>query len=232
VRPVGRVGAVEPGGRGSGPRAAAGPRCSAAPAPRSSAVAGPGGPAAGRGGSAAAGPGCEAAAAGLGGGAAAAGLGCGAASRPGAAGALGRSGAADRSGAVDRSSAGAVGPPRSRAGLAGVGSVVTRCHSSTISNGRWTTEQAWSVGTAAGSSLGSRTRTRRPSKRDLTRLTACLRRGTGRSMTTASMSSAGRSDQAWMLGSSVTRPVPWSSARRARPSEGSRRRSTTWRNIR
>ena len=112
------------------------------------------------------------------------------------------------------------------------GSVVTRCQSSTISNGRWTIEQAWWDGTAAGSSLGSRTRTRRPSKADRTRSMAWVRRGVGRSMTTASTVSAASADQAWMVRSSVTRPVPWSSALRARPSEGSRRSSTTWRDIR
>jgi hypothetical protein len=120
-------------------------------------------------------------------------------------------------------------PPRSPLG---VGSVVTRCQSSTISNGRWTMEQAWWEGTAAGSSLGSRTRTRRPPKADRTRSMAWVRRGVGRSMTTASMVSAGSADQAWMVRSSVTRPVPWSSALRARPSEGSRRSSTTWRDMR
>jgi hypothetical protein len=116
-------------------------------------------------------------------------------------------------------------------GGAAAGSVVTRCQSSTISNGRWTTEQAWWPGTAAGSSVGSRTTTRRPLKRDLTRSMACPRWEVGRSTTTASIASAGRADQAWMLWSSVTRPVPYSSARRARPNEGSRRRSTTWRDI-
>jgi hypothetical protein len=134
--------------------------------------------------------------------------------------AAGRSPTADAAG---RSSP--AGPPGSSAGTSG--SVVTRCQSSTISNGRWTTEQSWWEGTPPGSSIGSRTRTRRPLKRDRIRSTACLRRGGGRSMTTASTVSACSADQAWMLMSSVTRPVPWSSARRARPSEGSRRSSTT-----
>src|SRR4029453_2900579 len=84
---------------------------------------------------------------------------------------------------------------------------------------------------AAGSSPGSRTRTRRPSKRERGSSTAWPRRGLGRSMTTASTVSAASADQAWMVRSSVTRPLPWSSALRARPSEGSRRRSTTWRDI-
>jgi hypothetical protein len=131
------------------------------------------------------------------------------------------------------SSSDGTGAASAGTGAAGTsGSVVTRCQSSTISNGRWTTEQSWREGTPAGSSIGSRTRTRRPLKRDLIRSTACLRRGGGRSMTTASTVSACSADQAWMLMSSVTRPVPWSSARRARPSEGSRRSSTTWRDIR
>jgi hypothetical protein len=141
--------------------------------------------------------------------------------------ALGAGGSAGLEGAGSRRP-GPTGPGSARAAA---GSVVTRCQSSTISNGRWTTEQAWWPGTAAGSSVGSRTTTRRPLKRDLTRSMACLRREVGRSTTTASIASAGRANQAWMLWSSVTRPVPYSSARRARPNEGSRRRSTTWRDI-
>jgi hypothetical protein len=111
-------------------------------------------------------------------------------------------------------SPGSAAPPRPGEGAPGpgraiqLGSVVTRCHSSTISNGRCTIAYGWLVGTPAGSSCGSRTSTRRPSKRDLTRSMACLRREGGRSMTTASMPSAGMSDQAWTFWSSVTRPVP------------------------
>jgi hypothetical protein len=37
---------------------------------------------------------------------------------------------------------------------------------------------------------------------------ACLRREGGRSMTTASMPSAGMPDQSWTFSISVTRPVP------------------------
>jgi hypothetical protein len=120
-------------------------------------------------------------------------------------------------------------PACARPRSSSLGSVVTRCQSSTISNGRWTTEWGWWVGTAWGSSVGSRTTTRRPLKRARTSSMACLRRMAGSSMTTASMSSAGRAVQAWTVRSSVTRPVPWSRARRARPSDGSRRRITTWR---
>ena len=86
-------------------------------------------------------------------------------------------------------------PARRCAEVAGVGSVVTRCQSSTISNGRRTMEQSWREGTAAGSSLGPG-----PGRDGRRSWTGPGRRPgcggwTGRSMTTASTVLAGSADQ-------------------------------------